>query len=306
MENTTTSPLTWRRIAAGWHVAETSEGTTYEASKDHRPGVEFWHLTRKSPRIGSRQMGSFTTLREAKACAGAHRVEFGPRVKPGKAIPAIPAATPADTFTKTTNGETHTYTRRQVGLHGKVHDASPTRYTRNGAGHKVAHPACGQRSSRFYPHYILVGHETDCEKCLNARPSVAAPVEPERPAAAEVTAVRTVKNGKATITVSLPDGTTRTVGGDRAARATVVLVEERTNRQGAYAVCCRGDRAAAEREAERQSTRTTMRHRGEDIPTRPIPTVAVPVVENVEGASGIDEATCEVFVRGWTGSQVTL
>lgn len=73
------------------------------------------------------------------------------------------------TFAKTINGETYEYTRDQVSLCGKIHDASATRQTRNNAGETVALPACGQRSRRFHPTYILVGFNTDCEKCLNLR-----------------------------------------------------------------------------------------------------------------------------------------
>lgn len=93
--------------------------------------------------------------------------------------------------------------------------------------------------------------------------------------AEHITAVRTYKGDRATITVTLPDGTTRTMGGARAARATAVLVD------ADHRVSCRADLAAATTEAHRLSTATTRRssYSWEPVPCTPIATVAVAVTE---------------------------
>jgi hypothetical protein len=84
---------------------------------------------------------------------------------------------------------------------------------------------------------------------------------------------------KATITITYPDGSTRTAGGTRAARAqAVVLACWNDDALGLYGV--RGDLHAAQVEAHRLATRTTMRHAGHTFDVSPArEAVAVPVTE---------------------------
>jgi len=118
------------------------------------------------------------------------------------------------------------------------------------------------------------------------------------------TAVRTTRNGKATIAVTLPDGSTENVGGARATRAAVVLVEDRPeghrNRSGRYHVSCRADAEAAGREAERMSTATTRRtkYSWEPVPCTPIPTIVVPVTDVTDGEAARPVAEPELVTPG--------
>lgn len=90
------------------------------------------------------------------------------------------------------------------------------------------------------------------------------------------TAIRTHKNGKATVTITLPDGATVTMGGARAARAEVALVGKCLERGEWYVSGLRADAKAGEAEAERIRTRTyfTIRNhvsRPVQIPCTPNP-----------------------------------
>ena len=160
-------------------------------------------------------------------------------------------------FTDTTNTS-------QVTLLGKVHDASPTRWTRDGAGQKVAHPVCGQRSRNWFPSYLTGEAETTCEKCLAARPATGP------------TAVRTVEGGKATITVTFPGWPTQTLSGVRAARAEAVLITDQT---GPPKLGCRANLADAVAEAERMTSPRVSRTRYGKVPMPARPTVAIQVTD---------------------------
>jgi hypothetical protein len=62
--------LTWQRKAAGWYVAKGAKfRTVYTIAQDHRPGVDFWHLTRTCLVFGDTKCGSFRTLALAKSAA---------------------------------------------------------------------------------------------------------------------------------------------------------------------------------------------------------------------------------------------
>ena len=77
----------------------------------------------------------------------------------------------------------------------------------------------------------------------------------------EVTAVRTTRpNGEQTITVTLPTGQTVKAGGNRAKRATAVIVAQYAD--GRWNVECRADAAAAQAEADRKAQPFTQRHAG--------------------------------------------
>ena len=89
------------------------------------------------------------------------------------------------------------------------------------------------------------------------------------------TAVRTW-NGprtKATVTVTLPDGSTFKAGGQRAARAAAVIMacwpDYAGNVRPIKLYGLRGDATAAHVEADRLATQTKMRHHGMLIDVRP-------------------------------------
>ena len=82
------------------------------------------------------------------------------------------------------------------------------------------------------------------------------------------TAVRTVRNGKATITVTLSDGTSRELRGKRAERGAAVIVWHSRYRGGPE-MACRADLAAAYTEAQRITTQTEIRTRFGVVPCEP-------------------------------------
>jgi len=95
------------------------------------------------------------------------------------------------------------------------------------------------------------------------------------------TAVRTWNSTrtKATVTVTLPDGRVKSLGGTRAARAEAALVYERRDTGQWDVLGLRGDAGAAQVEAYRISSATTMRHGGALLEITPTPAQAVPVME---------------------------
>lgn len=79
----------------------------------------------------------------------------------------------AKPVTRTIDGVSYKVHTDKVHLYNKVHWAHPTSSTRNGAGQKVSHPLCGQRSRRFYPSHPVTNDEVtvNCEKCLHIKAS---------------------------------------------------------------------------------------------------------------------------------------
>ena len=75
------------------------------------------------------------------------------------------------------------------------------------------------------------------------------------------TALRTWNGRKATVTVTLPDGSTLTAGGARAERAAAVVVS-RDSAATPYRLALRSDPMAAATEAARKRTATSMVHAG--------------------------------------------
>ena len=74
-----------------------------------------------------------------------------------------------------------------------------------------------------------------------------------------ITATRTIKNGKATVTITLPDGTTAKAGGARAERAEGAIAYK--NRYGDWKVGLRASLTVAQNEADRKSRPHTVTHR---------------------------------------------
>lgn len=102
----------------------------------------------------------------------------------------------------------------------------------------------------------------------------------------DFTAVRTWNKPrtKATVTLTLPDGSTEKAGGKRAARAAAVIVVEwghgywAGKGPGIYGL--RGDLHAAQTEAHKLATATTMRHHHVVLDRTPAKlAIAVPVEE---------------------------
>lgn len=98
-----------------------------------------------------------------------------------------------------------------------------------------------------------------------------------------LTAVRTWKSGKATVTVYMDGEVLNRAGGARAGRAQAALVTRwevpgRTPKTSIYGI--RGDLGAAQTEAHKLATATTMRHSGMVLECTPATwAAAVPVTE---------------------------